>query len=166
MAALQIYLRDDEPGANPAVAGRSADWVLREPRGRILSAGNNAFAEMPAADRVDVVVPASRVLFTRVNLPPANAAKTRQLLPFAIEDKLLANPETIHAVAGTREENGDTPVAVVDKTWVNQVMARLRGGLSLEGIRNPSHKTVPGLLPAAVGLINMIVPFFLVSPAS
>ena len=125
MAALQIYLRDDEPGDNPAVAGRSADWVLREPRGRILSAGNNAFAEMPAADRVDVVVPASRVLFTRVNLPPANATKTRQLLPFAIEDKLLANPESIHAVAGTRELNGETPVAVVDKIWVNQVMARL-----------------------------------------
>jgi general secretion pathway protein L len=125
MAALQIYLRDDEPGDNPALAGRSADWVLREPRGRILSEGNNAFAEMPAADRVDVVVPASRVLFTRVNLPPANATKTRQLLPFAIEDKLLANPESIHAIAGTRELNGETPVAVVDKTWVNQVMARL-----------------------------------------
>jgi general secretion pathway protein L len=125
MAALQIYLRDDNPADNPALAGRSADWVLREPRGRILSSGNNAFAEMPAADRVDVVVPASRVLFTRVSLPPANAAKTRQLLPFAIEDKLLANPESIHAVAGTREQNGETPVAVVDKTWVNQVMARL-----------------------------------------
>ncbi len=125
MAALQIYLRDDNPADNPALAGRSAEWVLREPRGRILSSGNNSFAEMPSADRVDVVVPASRVLFTRVSLPPANAAKTRQLLPFAIEDKLLANPESIHAVAGTREQNGETPVAVVDKSWVNQVMARL-----------------------------------------
>jgi general secretion pathway protein L len=124
MAALQIYLRDDEPGDNPAVAGRRADWVLREPKGRVLSSGNANFADMPAADRVDVVVPASRVLFTRVNLPPANAAKTRQLLPFAIEDKLLSNPESIHAVAGTREANGDTPVAVVDKSWVNQIMAR------------------------------------------
>lgn len=125
MAALQIYLRDDEPGDNPAVAGRSAAWVLREARGRILSAGNNSFADMPTADRIDVVIPASRVLFTRVNLPPANAAKTRQLLPFAIEDKLLANPESIHAVAGAREASGETPVAVVDKSWVNQVMGRL-----------------------------------------
>ncbi len=122
MAALQIYLRESAD----ITANDTADWVLREPRGRIISAGNAAFADMPAADQVDVVMPASRVLFTRVNLPPANAAKTRQLLPFAVEDKLLANPENIHAVAGIREQNGDTPVAVIDKGWVNELIAKLQ----------------------------------------
>jgi general secretion pathway protein L len=118
MAALQIYLRENS-------ADDTADWLLREPRGRIISAGNARFADMPPADQVNVVVPASRVLFTRINLPVASAAKIRKLLPFAVEDKLLSNPETIHAVAGTRGLNGETPVAVVDKGWVNELMARL-----------------------------------------
>jgi general secretion pathway protein L len=118
MAALQIYLREN-------TADDTADWLLREPRGRIISAGNARFADMPAADQVNVVVPASRVLFTRISLPVASAAKIRKLLPFAVEDKLLSNPETIHAVAGVRQLNGETPVAVVDKGWVNELMARL-----------------------------------------
>jgi general secretion pathway protein L len=58
------------------------------------------------------------VLFARLKLPKVSAATIRELLPFAVEDRLLADPAHIHAVPGAKNAAGETLVAVVDREWL------------------------------------------------
>jgi general secretion pathway protein L len=77
------------------------------------------------------VLPATRVLFARLKLPKVNAAMIRELLPFAVEDRLLADPAHIHAVAGATDAKGETVVAVIDREWFHGMLGALgRAGIA------------------------------------
>ncbi|MBC7943936.1 MAG: type II secretion system protein GspL [Burkholderiales bacterium] len=125
MSNLQVYVNEHlgSPAEDEAVA---CPWVLRDARGAISRAGESALTEMPAADRCELVAPASRVLLTQITLPTGNRQKLRRLLPFAIEDRVMTEPEKIHAIAGPRQADGQTAVAVVDKAWLAAVLAQFR----------------------------------------
>jgi general secretion pathway protein L len=66
------------------------------------------------------------VLFARLALPRVGNATLRELLPFAVEDRLLADPAHIHAIAGERNAAGETVVAVVDREWLQAMLDTLR----------------------------------------
>jgi general secretion pathway protein L len=87
-------------------------FISADARPELLGATGTA----PAGE-AELVLPAARVLFARLRLPRVNAATIRELLPFAVEDRLVADPAHIHAVAGTSGANGETVVAVVDRDW-------------------------------------------------
>src|SRR6185369_7287327 len=97
----------------------------------ILREGVSVLAEAPRGDEVEAVLPAARVLFARLKLPKVSPATIRELLPFAVEDRLLADPSHIHAVAGPTNEAGDTLVAVVDRDWIESATR----ALAAHGIR-------------------------------
>jgi len=68
-----------------------------------------------------------------------NAATIRELLPFAVEDRLLGDPSNIHAVAGRRGEKGDTTIASMDRAWFADMLATLgRAGLKARHARSES----------------------------
>lgn len=113
-----MKLRVFVPSTERADASARHAWILFDGRGHVLREDAGALAEMPRADEVELVLPASRVLFARLKLPRVNAATIRELLPYAVEDRLLADPSHIHAVAGRRGAGGDTTVAVVDRDWL------------------------------------------------
>ena len=116
----------DRPGADTPIA-----WSLADGRGTTLREGTTPLADAPRAEVVEAVLPASRVLFARLQLPKVNAATIRELLPFAVEDRLLADPAQIHAVPGATNARGETLVAVVDRTWLTETLALLaRAGFS------------------------------------
>lgn len=96
-------------------------WVLMDRHGEALREGAGALAGVPRADEVHAILPASRVLHARLKLPRVNAATIRELLPFAVEDRLLTDPAHIHAVAGRTDAHGETVVAVVDRVWLEGV---------------------------------------------
>ena len=100
-------------------------WLLLDARGEVLRSGTSVLADIPRADDAEAILPASRVLFARLKLPRVNAATIRELLPFAVEDRLLADPSHIHAVAGPTNEAGDTLVAVVDRGWIESATRTL-----------------------------------------
>lgn len=110
----------DHPGAEGPYA-----WALADARGEALREGTSPLAAIPRADAVEAVLPASRVLFARLKLPRVNAATIRELLPFAVEDRLLADPAQIHAVPGATNARGETLVAVVDRAWLTETLAVL-----------------------------------------
>lgn len=87
--------------------------------------GATPLGDVPRAGAVEAVLPAQRVLFARLKLPRVNAATIRELLPFAVEDRLLADPAQIHAVAGATRANGETVVAVVDRAWMRAMLQAL-----------------------------------------
>lgn len=117
MSLLQIFIPEQGLGV-------TCDWVLRDAdRSNV---GSSSLATIPSADEIVLIVPASRVLLTRVNLPPVRQSKLRRMLAYAVEDKLLAEPENIHAVATVRGADGKTPIAVIDKAWLRQVLTQLQ----------------------------------------
>ena len=117
MSILHIFIPETGLGAN-------CDWALREAvRTR---SGTSPWADVPRAEQLVLIVAASRVLLTRLNLPAVGQAKLREMLAFAVEDKLLAEPEKIHAVAAARGPSGDTDIAVIDKAWLRQQLAHLQ----------------------------------------
>ena len=119
-------------------------WVLMDRRGAALREGAGALAGLPRADEVHAILPASRVLYARLKLPRVNAATIRELLPFAVEDRLLADPAHIHAVAGRTDASGDTVVAVLDRVWLEGVVSLLsRAGFA------PAHAWCESALLAA-----------------
>jgi general secretion pathway protein L len=124
---LRIFL----PATDRAVPGMAFPWTLFDNRGNVAREGADPVEEMPRAAAVEAVLPAERVLFARLRLPRVNAATIRELLPYAVEDRLLADPNQVHAVAGPTLASGETIVAVVDREWLRGMLAALaRGGVA------------------------------------
>lgn len=121
MSLLQIYLPEhaDQQAA-------SYLWALRDAQGAIRHGGVATLNELPTADRVELVAPASRVFLTQIALPAGSRQKLRRMLPYAVEDKVTTDPEKTHVVAGPRLADGQTAVAVVDKAWIGAVLTPLR----------------------------------------
>jgi len=123
---LRLFL----PALERLEASTPFAWMLFDARGHVLREGTAPLAEIPRADEVEAVLPASRVLFARLKLPKVNAATIRELLPYAVEDRLLADPSHIHAVAGTTRPPGETIVAVIDRDWLQAMLDALaRAGI-------------------------------------
>lgn len=118
---LRVFLPASEP---PDAAARLA-WMLFDSRHALLRQDTSTLAGMPRADEVEAVLPAERVLFARLKLPKVGAATIRELLPYAVEDRLLADPAQIHAVAGPGNARGETVVAVVDREWLQRMVQAL-----------------------------------------
>ena len=144
MSTLQIYI--PEAGlAEPE--SPEIPWILRTARGERRH-GRSSVDELPRADHCEVIVPASVVLLTEVNIPPASRQRLRQMLPFAVEDRILTDPENVHVAAGPRLANGATPVAVIEKGWLAAVIERLkRAGVRPQ--RMLVETTMPELSPGA-----------------
>lgn len=118
---LRVFLPDHdrlEPATRLA-------WVLFDARGNLLRTEATPLSGIPRAQEVELVLPASRVLFARLKLPRVNAATIRELLPFAVEDRLVADPAHIHAVPGPTNARGETVVAVVDREGLQASVATL-----------------------------------------
>jgi general secretion pathway protein L len=124
---LRVFL----PASDRLDTSQRIAWMLFDSRRVLLREDATPLADIPRADEVEAVLPASRVLFARLQLPKVNAATIRELLPFAVEDRLLADPSHIHAVAGSTDARGETLVAVVDREWLRAML----DALAAAGIR-------------------------------
>jgi len=122
MSLLRIHLPPSWPDADPDAV---LPWCRIGARGDALEAGAATVSGLPSADACELVVPAELVLLTRARLPPGGKQKMRQLLPYAIEDKLGADPDAVHVAAGPTLADGQTALAVIDKAWLARVLARL-----------------------------------------
>lgn len=123
----------------------SFDWALAERGGALLREGRSTLVEVPRGDTVEVVLPASRVLFARLALPKVSTATIRELLPYAVEDRLLADPSQIHAVPGPVNARGETLVAVVDRQWLADALSLLaRAGLAPARVVCETALAAPG----------------------
>jgi general secretion pathway protein L len=127
---IRIFL----PAIDHPASGTQLGWALFDSRGAVLREGRSIAADIPRAPVAEAVLPAQRVLFARLKLPRVNASTIRELLPYAVEDRLLADPAQIHAVAGATNARGETIVAVVDREWLRAMLAALaHDGLRVRG---------------------------------
>lgn len=115
---LDILISEDW---TPAAA---LEWRVRDEQGRVLRAGRG---EMPAAASCRVILPAGRVSLGSVRPPARNRGKFMRALAYALEDRLMADPESVHVAVGPASGNGDLPVAIVERAWLAGILAHLRG---------------------------------------
>lgn len=108
-----------------AAADIPMSWTLESASGMTVSSGTSPIAQMPIAQRVRLILPASTVMLTRVKVPAGRPQKIRQLLRYAVEDKVMADPESLH-VASASENGAGLAVAVMDRAWLQAVMAIFR----------------------------------------
>ncbi|WP_454736795.1 type II secretion system protein GspL [Cupriavidus necator] len=103
---------------------RTAPEVLREGHARI--------ADLPAAERLVLILAASDVLLTTASVPPLPPARLKQALPNLIEDALATDAQPCHIGVGPALDDG-VPVRgprgprrrllmVADRAWLRAVL--------------------------------------------
>ncbi len=147
---LELYIPQQWPSdqADEAAADTSFSWLLRGRQGEILRCGEGTLAALPAADSCRLVVPASRVLLSQVRPPAQNRKKFMQALPYAVEDRIMADPESVHVAAGPILGNGDMPVAIVERGWLQKTLDLLKQA----GIKPVTVETEALLIPWQAGI--------------
>lgn len=107
----------------------SVEWIIADDNGTRRSAPARGTLEEAAAHvqgrPVIVLVPAIETLSTTINIPVRGRAKLNAALPFALEEQVAADVETMHFAAGEKRESGVRPVAAVAKDVLDAWLARL-----------------------------------------
>jgi general secretion pathway protein L len=119
---LYIRFRDLDLGTPTPFCIARADAVASFPvnvaplETVLLQAGNR---------RVVVLVPSSDVRLSSVQVAARQASKVLQAAPYALEDQLAEDVDTLHFALGARQASGSWPVAVVAQTRMEQWLAAL-----------------------------------------
>ena len=108
--------------------GSQSSWVAVDGDGTRRGppvAGALADAARDVGDRtVIVLVPATEVATLSIDLP-ARGARLAAALPYALEDQVADDVESLHFAAGVRRDNGVLPVAVVARGKMAEWLALL-----------------------------------------
>jgi len=92
-----------------------------------LTTHDMAALTLDAAGRdVIVIIPAEDVLLTSAKLPKMSSSRLAQALPFALEEQLVGDIESLHFACATTQADGSMPVAVVTKEKMRQWFAQLQ----------------------------------------
>ncbi|HTM63464.1 MAG TPA: type II secretion system protein GspL [Gammaproteobacteria bacterium] len=122
MQKLVVFLHANDP-ARP-------DWAVAEESGQIHDVtikGDPALLAAAAKDRaVIVLIPSEDVLLTTVTLPKMNRSRLLQAIPFALEEQIIEDVETMHFAAGDYQPEQPMSVIVVSRIKMNEWMTLLR----------------------------------------
>jgi len=150
MAEYLVIRLDPDPD-------RAANWIAVDGNGTRTSppvTGSLAEAAKDIADRaVIVLVPATTVLTTTVNIPIRSGSRLQAALPYALEELVADDVENLHFAAGTRGEDGRLPVAVVAREQMQGWLQRLdEAGISASRLIPENHglARIPGTLSLLV----------------
>jgi general secretion pathway protein L len=118
----------------PAAATASSpfEWVrlddagVREDGGVTAEGDLASLSALGGTTRMVVLVPAAEVSFASAELPTRSASRALQLAPFALEEQLAGDVETLHFAAGPVDEAGRTPFVVVAKATMERWLELLQ----------------------------------------
>lgn len=119
-----------DPGAPDPAAG-GIPWMVVDAAGHLVSPPALASLDSVAAQvlgrRVAVIVPGADVLALEVEVPLLAGARLLQAVPFAIEEQVAEDVDTLHFAVGQRSALGRAPVRVVSKALFAEWLDRLNG---------------------------------------
>lgn len=132
------FIRLDEAG-KPVVPGRH---------------GSLTEAAMEATGRrVVVLVPAADLFLTRAVVPTGSRPRARKAVPFAVEEQVAEDIETLHFALGTRDADGHWPVAVIAQARMDAWLEQLHEA----GILPDRFLPEPAALPLAPGGASLLL---------
>ncbi len=114
---LYIRLRATDPGTDTAYCIAPPQAVASFP---VQHAPLETILLKAAGHRLVVLVPAADVRLASVDVPARQAAKVLQAAPYALEDQLADDVDTLHFALGPRQKDGRWPVAVVARSKMDE----------------------------------------------
>jgi general secretion pathway protein L len=121
-AKLFIYLQPDSSGA--------ASWVrVEEPARQSLNVGHGTLQDIAAVSagcRIIALVPGADVLLAIANIPAGNRQRAMNAIPYALEDQLATDVDTLHFALGERLDNTRIHAAAVDRAPMDSWLDTLR----------------------------------------
>ncbi len=109
--------------ADPAAATSIDQWLWLSGSGQSTSSHG---ARPPAAGAATLLIPACWMHIRSLQLPAMSAAKLAQALPYALEDHLAGDVESLHLVSGRQQADGSVLVAAIDPALLQSVLAQLQ----------------------------------------
>ncbi len=111
--------------------GAPASWLVADGAGRIVLPQREGplsqAGELAGSHRVCVLVPAADVVIAEADVPVKSGTKVQQIVPFALEEQLAEDVESLHFAVGRRPPDAArTPVAVVSRASMDEWLAQLR----------------------------------------
>jgi general secretion pathway protein L len=95
------------------------DWLLVDEQGGARTPVREGVPEAgvaAGASRIVVIVPGEEVLLSEAQVPGRNRQRVLRAIPYALEEQLASDVETLHFAVGPVQENDHYPVAVVDRS--------------------------------------------------
>jgi general secretion pathway protein L len=137
---------------------RGARWIVADDAGRIVVQSQGGplgeAVTLAAGRRVCVLVSGADVLVTEADVPVRSNAKIQQVVPFALEEHLADDIESLHFAVGRRTASGRLQVAVVARTLLDGWLTELKAaGLAPEAVYADSE-LVPANPGQAVALLD------------
>ncbi len=121
-AKLFIYLH--------SVSSDTASWVrVEEPARQTLNVSHGTLQDIAAVStgcHIIVLIPGADVLLATANMPAGNRQRAMNAIPYALEDQLATDVETLHFALGERIDNIRIHVAVVDRARLDVCLEKLR----------------------------------------
>lgn len=108
---------------------REATWIACDAEGAIGTERRDTLETIAAESAGRAVVgllPGAAVVATRALLPKASRSKRLQALPYALEEQLAADPETLHFALGAERDDGSCEVEIVARELIESLLARCR----------------------------------------
>jgi general secretion pathway protein L len=107
----------------------TVEWIVADDdgtrRGQPM-AGTLAEAAVTIQSRpVIVLVPATETLTTTIDLPIKSRVRLNNALPYALEEQVADDVDTLHFAAGDQRDSGRRPVAAVARTTLDAWLERL-----------------------------------------
>jgi general secretion pathway protein L len=98
---------------------QAAEWIAVDGtgarRGQPASGPLTEAANDVGERKVIVLVPSAEVLTTSVDIPVKGGSRLQAALPYALEEHLAEDIDTLHFAAGIRRSSGKVPVAVINR---------------------------------------------------
>jgi len=90
-----------------------------------------------------VLVSSTDVRLTSVSVPARQAAKVLQAAPYALEDQLAEDVDTLHFALGPRQADGHYPVAIVGKNKMEEWLTPFRAAGLMPDVLVPATLCLP-----------------------
>ncbi|MDP1573985.1 MAG: type II secretion system protein GspL [Coxiellaceae bacterium] len=98
---------------------QSGEWIETNASGDVIATRSLLnLSECPKIDAEDllvILVPGQDVMVTAIDLPKVRAAERARIAPFAIEELLASDPESVYIAFGMMNVDGKTTVAVLNQ---------------------------------------------------
>jgi general secretion pathway protein L len=114
---LYIRLRATDPGADTAYCIASPQAIASF---EVRYAPLETILLQAAPYRIVLLVPGADLRFAQIEVPARQAARVLQAAPYALEDQLAEDVDTLHFALGPRQQDGRWPVAVVARARMDE----------------------------------------------
>lgn len=110
-------------GRNSPATG-SFEWAIVDVNGTVLDS-STAPLRQPPAGACDLLVASDLVLLERIPAPAAQQRRISSSLRFLVEDSAIPDPDRLHVAAATTSARDTLSVGIIDRQWMEQMLARL-----------------------------------------